>query len=98
MVEMKRCTRCKEEKEANNDNFCKNNNSDDGLFSWCKDCQKENRIKRRKTLKHYVSNDVIDENELLSTKEVDDSIKKAIDKDKRFKQFWENEIKIAQGA
>jgi len=45
-VKMKECSRCGDSKPANNEYFCNSKTNYDGLFSWCKVCQKENRVKR----------------------------------------------------
>ena len=42
---MKTCTRCKEEKPSTDYN--KNKNYNDGLFCYCKDCQKDTQYIRR---------------------------------------------------
>jgi hypothetical protein len=40
MVLVKKCSKCKEEKEGNDSNFYKHSQSKDGLDSWCKKCKK----------------------------------------------------------
>jgi len=91
-VQMKECSRCKESKPANNEHFCNSKTNYDRLFSWCKICQRENRVKRRRMPANEIAaSHVIDKGELLTAEEVDAGIESWANKDPKFALFWENE-------
>lgn len=50
---MKKCSRCKKEKEHWEFNLCKSSAS--GLSSWCRSCQKKNYRKYQYWLKHGIT-------------------------------------------
>ena len=47
MVVMKVCSKCKNPKELNTDNFPRNKSSKDGFSHWCKACHKQHRIDKK---------------------------------------------------
>ena len=48
VVVMKVCSKCKDEKELNADNFPRNKTSKDGYSHWCKQCHSNHRKSKSK--------------------------------------------------
>lgn len=57
---MKTCKKCKKQKPATNEYFSKYSKSPDGLFFYCKECQKEISFKYTNKYKQLYENNVID--------------------------------------
>jgi 5-methylcytosine-specific restriction endonuclease McrA len=55
VIIVKTCCTCKQSKEATNDNFYKNKNTDDGLSAQCKLCAKKYRDEHKADRKTYPS-------------------------------------------
>lgn len=94
---MKRCSRCKKEKQL--DNFRKNKRYKDGFFSWCAECEKsyyqENKEKLLKQKKEYY----IDNKELIleKVKEYQNSNKEKVrEKNKIYREKNKERLKEKQ--